>query len=63
MPAELRDSEYMHNVMYKFLTLPTEPEREALLPVPQVITAIVSTALVSIAIVSLAGARGPAAGR
>lgn len=34
MPAELRDSEYMHNVMYKFLTLPTEPEREALLPVP-----------------------------
>ena len=33
MPAELRDREYMHNVMYKFLTLPTEPEREALLPV------------------------------
>ena len=33
VPAELRDREYMHNVMYKFLTLPTEPEREALLPV------------------------------
>ena len=33
VPSELRDEEYTHNIMYKFLTLPSEAEREALLPV------------------------------
>ena len=31
VPAALRDAEYIHNVMYQFLTLPSEPEREVLL--------------------------------